>query len=87
MNAEFDFLVTARGLAGYFARQEASGGSRWTPGRVAADEWLRLVEGGSPSAEDLARLDDLMLPGIGDNGSAWQEMRIAYGRWRKSLTG
>lgn len=83
MSSSFSFPVTARSLAEYFARQESINGSRWTPARVAAEEWLRLLEADCATPEEVVHLDELMLEGLGEEGSAWYEFRRAYERWRE----
>ena len=84
MSAEFDYLSTARSLAEYFSRQEAADSKRpWTTGKAAAREWQRVLEGGRPTAEELVRLDTLMLEGTGQNGAGWVELKLAYEQWRE----
>jgi hypothetical protein len=84
MSAEFDYAGVARSLAEYFARQEAADESRrWTAGKNAAQEWQRVLETGRPTAEELVRLDTLMLEGVGQNGAGWVELKLAYEQWRE----
>ena len=86
MSEGWDFPHTARAMAKYFTGREEMQGSRWAAGRIAAKEWLRLIENGVQSDEDLAHLDALISAGAGDDGSAWVELRLGYNAWRAQIS-
>jgi len=79
----WDFAATSSALADYFVRMETAEGSTWTPGRIAAEEWHRLVGNAAATPSELARLDGLLRKADGSS-SALEELRLAVRSWRDS---
>jgi hypothetical protein len=79
-----DFIDFARKMVSYFGRNEAEQGDRWTSGRVAVQAWLDVLLDETLSPEALQNLDQLMLQGSDETGSAWIDVRMFYNAWRLS---
>jgi len=85
MVAAWDYLATAEGLARYFGLRTKMPSDSWAKGQAAAEAWVMILQSGASDPEALIRVDNLMLEGLGDTGSGWQELRTAYGSWRNNL--
>jgi hypothetical protein len=83
---EIDYTMFAKTMVRYFSRMESAQGEGWATGRRAAEAWQQLLTTSAWDQSALIELDELMLAGAHETGSAWIELTMLYDGWRGSAT-
>jgi hypothetical protein len=83
---EIDHIKFATTMVRYFSRMESARGEGWTAGRRAAEAWRHLLTMSTWDHSALIQLEELMLAGAHETGSAWIELTMLYDGWRGTAT-